>query len=650
MPFLAPGSQLTDVLTLVRVLGEGGMGTVWLAEHRALGTQVAVKVMSADLARRDPSLVERFAVEAQAAAKIRHPHIVQMLDHGMTRDGLPWLSMELLEGESLRDRIEPPTQASPYTATGAFLTEQVAAQPVARPLPPSFVLAVLEQVASAVAKAHAAGIVHRDLKPENLFVTDVAGKPFVKVLDFGIAKRVDAASGMTATGQVFGTPAYMSPEQLLSTKKVDQRTDLWALAVIAYEMLTGRLPFSGETSSAIAVAVAMGQFVPATAVEPGLGPAVDAWFARAFAKEPTARFASAPELAQTLAVALGTLAPAPSAPTGKPVARTEFSTPGGPAFGAAPGPSAVVVPGGVQAVTGEPAPVRPGNVPTSPGSRSGWGMATVALGAVVVLCAAGVVGLLVARRSPTGKEPAVAATPTTAAASAGAAAHLDAVARQAVLARCPPGMISIPGGTFRMGDGANSGKVGEVVMPPLCMDRTEVTVAAYNSCVARGLCKAADKGGTCNTGAAERENHPINCVDWSRAKSFCEAMGQRLPTEEEWEYAARGTDGRTFPWGNDAPKDQLCWNGEGNRVGSGKRTSTCPVGAFPAGNSPFGLADMAGNVWEWTSSGDEANRINRGGSWFSVGASYVRAADRDRDAPGDRDGDLGFRCAGPTLP
>ncbi len=282
MQRLTPGTKLTDVLTLVRILGEGGMGTVWLANHRMLGTEVAVKVMHPELGYRDPSLLERFAAEAQAAAKIRHPHIVQMLDHGKTEDGTAWLSMELLEGESL----------------GALLRREGAV-----PIP--FAVTVIEQVASAVAKAHAAGIIHRDLKPENLQVLTVAGKPFVKVLDFGIAKATTQSSGMTATSAVFGTPAYMSPEQLLSTKKVDAGTDLWALSVIAYELLTGQLPFQGETSTAIAVAVAMGRFSPPSSLKRDLGPALDAWFFRAFERKATARFQSAEELGATFADATG---------------------------------------------------------------------------------------------------------------------------------------------------------------------------------------------------------------------------------------------------------------------------------------------------------------------------------------------------------
>ncbi len=129
---------------------------------------------------------------------------------------------------------------------------------------------------------------------------------------------------------------------------------------------------------------------------------------------------------------------------------------------------------------------------------------------------------------------------------------------------------------------------------------------------------------------ATRSNHPINCVDWNQANAYCTSVGKRLPTEEDWEYAARGTAGNEYPWGNTpAPSNQLCWNGTGNDLGQGNRRSTCPVGSYPAGNTPLGLA---GNVWEWTSSGysadysaarDTASRVFRGGGW-NVCRSFVR--------------------------
>jgi len=233
-----------------------------------------------------------------------------------------------------------------------------------------------------------------------------------------------------------------------------------------------------------------------------------------------------------------------------------------------------------------------------------------------------------------------------ASASAAPSAKPGAKPAPAAKHKCKPGMALIPAGTFTMGDDETTAKAGQVTVDAFCMNRTEVTTAAYAACVKAGKCTPADTGRSCNAGVAGRERHPINCVDWNQADAYCKAQGLRLPTEEEWEYAARGTDGRLFPWGNAAPSDQLCWDGKGNDQGEGNRRSTCPVGAYPKGRSPFGLDDMSGNVWEWTSTPDGGARVHRGGCWGDVGPSYVRSAYRSRFAPSFRDDYLGFRCAG----
>ena len=215
---------------------------------------------------------------------------------------------------------------------------------------------------------------------------------------------------------------------------------------------------------------------------------------------------------------------------------------------------------------------------------------------------------------------------------------------------CPAGMASLPGGSFTMGDRNDS-----VTVQPFCMDVTEVTVDAYEVCVRAGQCSADHPGQwtpdgntftaatACNYGVSGRGNHPVNCVDWGQSATYCHAQGKRLPSEEEWEWAARGeSQGRSYPWGNAAPNFQLCWSG------IQKRSGTCPVGSFPEGDAPGGIHDLAGNVLEWTSSNFDATgaaRVNRGGSWYNVVASYFRAAYRDWYSPSYRFYLLGFRCA-----
>jgi formylglycine-generating enzyme required for sulfatase activity len=211
---------------------------------------------------------------------------------------------------------------------------------------------------------------------------------------------------------------------------------------------------------------------------------------------------------------------------------------------------------------------------------------------------------------------------------------------------CPAGMMKVAGGSFKMGDRGD-----QVTVDGYCLDVTEVTVEAYASCTTGGKCS--DSGLSCdstyaNWGKAGRGTHPINCVDWNQSDAYCKAQGKRLPTEEEWEWAARGGEkGTTYPWGNEAPGRQLCWDGEGSDLGKGNRQSTCPVGSYAAGDAPQGIHDLAGNVWEWTSTVYESGpgRVYRGGGWYNVDPSYLRAAFRLGSSPSYRNNNLGFRCA-----
>ncbi len=222
----------------------------------------------------------------------------------------------------------------------------------------------------------------------------------------------------------------------------------------------------------------------------------------------------------------------------------------------------------------------------------------------------------------------------------------------------PPGtMVTVAGGTFTMGSDeghAEEKPPHEVTVATFALDVTEVTGSAYKSCVDSGKCTAPATGGSCNWGRAGLGEHPVNCVDWEQATAYCAFVGRRLPTEEEWEYAARGSAGRTFPWGADAPGSRACWNGEGNTAGKGKRTSTCEVGTHASGDTPEGVKDLAGNVWEWTSSGYSEDysknratdkRVTRGGGWAHPDTVNLRGVRRGRSAPAFRHTALGFRCA-----
>ncbi len=250
------------------------MGAVWRAEHLTLHTEVAVKFVS-DALIGDAGFLTRFTREAVASARIKSPHVVQIFDHGVTADGQPYIVMELLEGEDLRTRL---------------LRE--------RKLPLAAAVDVVTQVARGLARAHAAEIVHRDIKPGNIFLMEQEGELFLKILDFGIAKRIgDVESAVTMTGQIIGTPHYVSPEQIQRPRDADPQSDLWSLAVVAYRCLTGDLPFEGESVGAVAIAIDKAAFEPVTEREPGLPKMLDEWFRRAFARSRSGRFHSAKELA-----------------------------------------------------------------------------------------------------------------------------------------------------------------------------------------------------------------------------------------------------------------------------------------------------------------------------------------------------------------
>jgi eukaryotic-like serine/threonine-protein kinase len=281
---MVPGTHVAPSIRLTRQLGEGGMGSVWLADHLALKTQVVVKFMGHALAQ-DPGSRERFSREAVAASQVKSPHVVQTFDHGVTSEGVPFIVMELLEGEDLSHRIKR------------------------GPLAPSHVASMLIQVCRALARAHAIGVVHRDIKPENIFMCEVGGdEPFVKLLDFGVAKTAHnpTLDSKTRTGAMLGTPYYMSPEQFAGTRDVDLRVDLWALGVVTYECLTGVRPFEASTIGGLAIAVHSGELPLPSLLRPELPPEVDAWFRRACARPVAERFQSARELAESFTVAIST--------------------------------------------------------------------------------------------------------------------------------------------------------------------------------------------------------------------------------------------------------------------------------------------------------------------------------------------------------
>lgn len=273
---LEPNMVIASRFQLSQKLGEGGMGCVWKARHLTLGIDVAIKFIDASLARSD-EVRSRFAQEAQAAARIKSPHVVNILDYGTDVTGRPYIAMELLEGEDLGSRLE---------REGTLSVAETAR--------------VITQACRGLSKAHAGGIVHRDLKPENLFLCEEDDGFLLKILDFGIAKaELAGASHKTAMGAVIGTPAYMSPEQARGDGKVDHRCDLYSLATVAYHALVGEPPFPADNLHSLLVGLIARMPTPVSVRQPHLTAKFDVWFSKALAKLPEDRFQTARELAES---------------------------------------------------------------------------------------------------------------------------------------------------------------------------------------------------------------------------------------------------------------------------------------------------------------------------------------------------------------
>ncbi|HZO13833.1 MAG TPA: protein kinase [Polyangiaceae bacterium] len=272
MSEVQPGHVIAGKYRLIQRISGGGMGSVWLAEHGQLDAPVAVKFMHGSLLDVQGARA-RFEREAKAAAQIRSPYVVHVYDHGIDGEtGTPFIVMEYLEGQDLGTRLK----------RGQRLELREAVR-------------ICDQVCKGLYRAHKLGIVHRDLKPGNIFLSE-ADDQMVKLLDFGIAKETGnkrvVRGETTTTGQVLGSPHYMSPEQARG-RQLDGRSDLWSLAVIMYRAITGKRPFDGDDMGDLIVRICTDPVPPASHVNITLGPAVDAFFDRAFSREPSARFQTA---------------------------------------------------------------------------------------------------------------------------------------------------------------------------------------------------------------------------------------------------------------------------------------------------------------------------------------------------------------------
>ncbi len=300
---LPPATVVGGKYRLGRLIGEGGMGAVYAAEHTGLGVQVAVKLLNESFTT-DAKAVTRFRREARAAAAIRHPNIVEVTDTGTDEDGIPFIVMELLEGESLSALLRRERVITPVTAV--ILTSQILA---------------------GLSAAHGKGVVHRDLKPGNILLARMTDGGFaVKILDFGISKFFadNVPQDVTAAGAVIGTPRFMAPEQAVGQPDLDERVDLYSVGVLLYRMVTGRLPFNARTPEGIIQALLEGNSTPPREIQPDLSPALEAVVIKSMAPNRELRFQNALQFIQALQEAV------PEAATTSLQLNLALDTPGDP--------------------------------------------------------------------------------------------------------------------------------------------------------------------------------------------------------------------------------------------------------------------------------------------------------------------------------
>ncbi len=281
------GELICGRYKIARLLGAGNMARVYVAEQVGMQRNVAVKVMLPELIV-DEVAGGRFQREIFAVSRLRSPHTISFYDAGCTPAGVPYIVMELLAGHTLRERLNESGAISPRE-----------------------VVSIVQQLCYSLQEAHEAGVLHRDLKPENVYFSHFPTpiQPFIKLLDFGLAKLIDAqnAGDMMLTGhrQTVGTPAYMAPEMIVEERPVDHRSDLYALGVMCFEMLTGQRPFHFKSAMEMALAQVRNPVPSALALQPSLPPGIDGFFESVMAKDPEKRPQSAYELSAALAALVG---------------------------------------------------------------------------------------------------------------------------------------------------------------------------------------------------------------------------------------------------------------------------------------------------------------------------------------------------------
>jgi len=593
-----------------KVLGHGGFGSVYLARDTKLGRQVVLKVLHPHLAA-DPGMVTRFMGEARAMALLDHPNIVTIYSIEQNGDQ-PYIVMEFVSGTTL----------------GAHAHQKVFSVQEALP--------ILQQIGAALDAAHAQGMIHRDIKPGNVLITHTG---MVKLTDFGIVKMLKGTEkSITPAMSTVGTVLYMSPEQadINRQNEIGPASDLYALGIITYQMLSGRVPFWSQNTDVILAAHRTAPLPDPKAFGANVSPPIVEVLQKGLAKKPSDRYPTASALITAL----------------KQAAYSEA-------------PTRIVNPTSSFSISAEELKK---HIPPPPRGyqnqkRSLFSRYRPLLIGLTLLIAAVVVGNFLYEVWPRRFTQMAGIVGTQATAVGG------------------DGMVQvyIPAGKFLMGSRADESDADHekpqrtVYLDAFWIDQTEVTNAMYEQCASAGHCRPPEVDGSWSEesyyGNEEYNNYPVVGVSWEDANAYCSWTDRRLPTEAEWEKAARGTDGRKYAWGNDTLADnranvcdQNCsFDWKDNSLDDGY-AYTAPVGQYPEGASPYEVLDMGGNVSEWVNDwydpgyyidGETRNptgpnngsfRILRGGSWNNI-PNHIRPAVRIPSAPSVRLNDFGIRCA-----
>ena len=628
-------------------LGRGGMGDVYKVWDRRRAAFLAMKAIHPDMAE-DKVFLRRFAREAETLSVLQHPNIVRF--YGMEQDGgLSFMLMDYVEGTTLRKLI--------FDSHAPFSPERV--------------LQVAVPICSALHYAHEMGIAHCDMKPANVMV-----KPSGEILvaDFGIARMME--TGITTSMKGMGTPSYMAPEQV-SGKKPQPQTDIYAMGIILYEMLTGgERPFTGEraqTDGSAAEKICWEQVnappPPPRIFNRDISRAMETAVMTCLEKDPSKRYASALDLSQALENA---------------VENADQSR------GLATEPTRADL------------PIAASNPPneSKPASKFPiWGIGAAALIVILSLFGLFTMNGQTAIPTPTITQHIIPtpllikdATDTPMPTITPSPVPTLGVGSTMVSERDGMTLLYVPAGKFKMGNKAENALAEcqqfnsdckldwfkdeepphEVELSAFWMDQTEVTNAMYARCVSASACAApiSPKSLTYPSyyGNAEFDNYPVIYVSWNMAKTYCAWAGRDLPTEAQWEKAARGPDANMYPWGNIFDGDRVnfcdknCPYAWANKSFDDGYADVSPVGSYPSGKSFYGAYDMAGNVWEWMNDwydamyypnspasnplGPDAGSLRalRGGSWSYTG-SNVRSALRLGGDPLVANEVIGFRCA-----